>query len=350
MLAIGLMSGTSCDGIDAALIETDGEVVSSFLSELHLPYSSSFQRKLIDLMDDYSAFHGIEYEMTMHHHEAVELLVNKAQIERVDIIGFHGQTILHNPRQYVSWQIGNAQLLATLTNTGVVADFRRRDIAHGGQGAPLVPIFHRAIMHNMPKPAAVLNIGGVSNITIIKGDELFACDIGPGNALIDDAMTMLYKRAYDDSGVVASSGRVIQSVLTEVFEDPFFRINGPKSLDRNHFSYVATMLNAYPPEDIIATLTAITAECIVYHTIDHQLNNVYVCGGGVKNTHLMRYLQTRLGGTQILSTASIGYNPDYIEAQAFGYLAARYVCNLPSSFPKTTGVRDDVVCGVHFQP
>lgn len=357
MLVIGLMSGTSCDGIDAAYLETDGEEVVKVLAEYSISYNEDFQKQLINLMRTKDkSWLEIEQQLTYHHAEVVRKIRQISGIDKQpDAIGFHGQTIYHNPESGITWQIGNPHLLAKLTGIGVVSDFRRRDIAHGGQGAPLVPIFHKVITKGCDLPVAIINIGGCANVTYIGTEgELIGYDIGPGNALINDAMVLLYNKSYDQDGQVAAAGKVDQRVLDQILSDHFFAKTPPKSLDRNHFSYLANLLKDHSPEDMVATLTMLSAEAMarglrrdIIGAKSAEPRTIYLCGGGSKNKTMTNWLQSKVSG-RVAGVEELGFKPEYIEAQAFAYLAARTLKNLPSSFPSTTGVSEEKVAGVFF--
>lgn len=351
MLAIGLMSGTSCDGVDASLIETDGEVVHRYIADYYLPYPQEFQDLLINLMSssNYKEWLLIEKSLTQYHITAIKELLKISNTQTADIIGFHGQTILHQPEYGITWQIGNPQLIASTTGIKTIGDFRRRDMANGGQGAPLVPIFHKAIMEGKKLPLGILNIGGVTAFTHIEENTLISYDTGPGNALINDAMMSHYNEPYDKDGIIASQGSIDFSVIDKILQDKFFDQKPPKSLDRNHFSYVMNLLVNHNKANIVATLTALTASAII-RSIPKNLYDIYICGGGGKNLTMVDHIRKGLPNTQISSMTNIGINPDFVESQAFAYLAARYANNLVSSFPTTTGVKKNTLAGVLFLP
>lgn len=360
MLAIGLMSGTSCDGVDAAFIETDGISINKFIAEYHLPYPAELQQSLSALMRTHSNWLELENQLTYHHAEAVKTLLHGLgstkpykTIKNL-VIGFHGQTIYHAPDRGICWQIGNPHLLAHLTGIDVVSDFRRRDVAKGGQGAPLVPIFHQALARDHKLPVAIVNIGGVSNVTYIgKQNKLLGYDLGPGNALINDAMMLHYNKPYDEDGIIAKSGRMDLVIVEQLMSDPFFMKIPPKSLDRNHFAQVTRLLKGHNKEDIIATLTAFTAESIAKGfdaglLEDQSPEVLYLCGGGGKNKTMVEFLQDRMPQTKISHVEELGLKSDYIEAQAFAFLAVRCLKGLPSTFPSTTGASNPTVAGAYF--
>lgn len=352
MLAIGLMSGTSLDGVDAALIETDGECYFKPLSTFHLPYSSEFQAKLRNLLDNTENWLFIEKELTLLHYDCVKGLLKTSNIHvSIDVIGFHGQTIYHNPSEGITWQIGNANLLAQLTGIDVVSDFRRLDVAYGGQGAPLVPIFHKCLVSNVKKPLAILNIGGVANFTYIDDDdddddEIIAFDTGPGNALINDATLKHFNSTYDDNGKIASEGIINQKQIDEILEDKYFQ-----KKPRNDFMRNIQLFKDLKPNDLISTLTKLTVDSILQGMthFPKSVERVYVCGGGCHNHTIMKWLNKYAKNVEFISIKELNYDPDNIEAQAFAYLAVRCLKNLPSTFPSTTGVSKKTVCGVVFK-
>ena len=352
MLAIGLMSGTSLDGIDASLIETDGEFYFKQISTHHFAYSIDLQKKLRNLLDDWSEWQSVEQELTISHAECVKLLLKNSpkNVKQISAIAFHGQTIYHNAARSLTWQIGNPHLLAQLTGINVVSDFRRRDIARKGQGAPLVPIFHKYLCNNDSKPVAILNIGGVANITFIDENELIAFDTGPGNALINDLMLKFYSQPYDDCGRIASQGNVVQEIVNKELEHEYFLKKPPKSLDRNYFIETLKHVTHLEPKDMIATITKITVDSITLavRNLPKLPSKVYVCGGGYKNSTLMNWLENK-NLTKFVSISELNYDPEFIEAHAFGYIAVRFLKHLPSSFPTTTGCSKDTICGVLYE-
>lgn len=353
------MSGTSLDGIDASLVRTDGDSTCELLATYHLPYSTDFQCKLKSLIASRNNWFEVEIELTLLHAQTVQNLLNEYQIDSslVDVIGFHGQTIYHAPEKGICWQIGNAHILAQQTNINVVSDFRRRDIASGGNGAPLVPIFHQCLMRDEEKPVAILNIGGVSNITYLCDNNLaynmLAFDTGPGNAMINDAMIRHYNKEYDDEGNVAKVGNIEESVVNSILQDEYFATKPPKSLDRNYFNKYLNLFESkkMKPTDIIATLTEVTIASIINSLkyLDPIAKKVFVCGGGVKNKIIMKELAIRALDSKFQTINKIGLDADFIEAQAFAYLAVRYIKNLPSSFTHTTSVNREKLSGVLFR-
>jgi anhydro-N-acetylmuramic acid kinase len=368
--AIGLMSGTSMDGIDVAVIETDGESVSRFGRFALHPYSESevtLLRAAVDAATDLTGRNqrpGVigqaEQMVTALHADAVRAFLDANGIDPagIDVIGFHGQTILHRPEARLTVQIGDGQALADETGIPVVYDLRAADVAAGGQGAPLVPAYHRALVQKLdrPHPVAVLNIGGVANVTFIDGaGDPYACDTGPGNALIDDFMRVRTSAARDENGSAAARGTVDEGAVARVLAHPFFSLKLPKSLDRNAFrAWVSeqTALSNMSLEDGAATLTAITAASIaaIVPQLPNAPRSVLVCGGGASNPTLMRMLKERMAPAIVEAAHAAGWSADAIEAQAFAYLAVRSMRGLPITFPTTTGVATQLTGGVLVEP
>lgn len=349
---VGLMSGTSMDGIDAALVRTDGERRVEPLAFVTIPYADGFRAELRSCLGGKGPVEAVERALTDAHADAVRRLLAEAGAEAaaVDLIGFHGQTIFHDPAQRRTWQIGDGARLARATGIAVVNDFRTADVAAGGQGAPLVPLFHRALADALPRPLAVLNIGGVANVTWIGvgADDVIACDTGPGNALVDDWVLSGHGARYDSGGALAARGNVDEGALTALLAHPYFDQPAPKSLDRDAFD--PSPVRGLSVEDGAATLTAFTAASvarIVPHLPEAPLRWL-VCGGGRHNATLMGMLADRLG-VPVDPVEAVGWNGDALEAEAFAYLAVRSRKGLPLSLPATTGVPQPM-SGGRFHP
>lgn len=350
LTVIGLMSGTSLDGVDAAVIRTDGERIEGFGPDLSLPYPAALRHRARKILDEAPALSprdpelkAVEHEITRHHVDAVRQL--QVLVPDVDLIGFHGQTILHDPAHRRTWQIGDAQLLSRATGLAVIHDFRSADVAAGGEGAPLVPWFHAALLQGAPGPVAVLNIGGVANITLIEADgTIHACDTGPGNALLDDWALRHTGTACDVDGKLAAMGTVTQTVLEDLLADPYFARPAPKSLDRQTFAAALDRVAGCTPADGAATLAAFSVEAIRRTPLPSQPTHWYVCGGGRHNPVLMHAMQAALGAA-VEPVDSLGWNGDALEAQCFGFLAARSVRGLPLSAPTITGGPDNLPGG-----
>ncbi|MGI4746584.1 MAG: anhydro-N-acetylmuramic acid kinase [Janthinobacterium lividum] len=340
MQVIGLMSGTSLDGVDAALIETDGVRVAGFGPSLTIPYDASLRAALRGLLDCAGAIDCADPELARIERRLTDMHVSavKALGVPADLIGFHGQTILHRPHERRTWQIGDAARLARETGLPVAFDFRSADVAAGGEGAPLVPAYHAALAADLPRPLAVLNLGGVANVTWIGSDgALLACDTGPGNALLDDWAMRHLGVPCDRDGALAATGRVDAAVLARLLAHPFLARPAPKSLDRQDFHAGMDALDGLSPADGAATLVAFTAAAVAMTRLPEAPLRWLVCGGGRHNPVLMQALRERLG-VPVEPVEVEGWNGDALEAQCFGFLAARVEAGLPLSWPGTTGV------------
>ncbi len=350
---IGLMSGTSLDGIDAALVRTDGAAAIACDGFVSLPYPEELRariRAVFNVTDRAGeAISALERDITDLHAAAVRQLLaaTGCAAADIDLIGFHGQTISHAPERGFTCQLGDGALLARLTGIRVVNDFRSADVAAGGQGAPLVPVYHQALTaaKGLNLPVAFLNIGGVANVTFVGTDgTLIAFDTGPGNALIDDLMLRHAGAAFDAGGATAAAGRVDAVVLTELMKHAYFAAPVPKSLDRNAFA--STAWEGLSLADAAATLTAFTAESIAA-SVRHlpQAPGIWVvAGGGRLTATLMRMLRQKLQA-EVVAIDELGLNGDATEAEAFAYLAVRAVNGWPLSFPGTTGVPQPMTGG-----
>jgi anhydro-N-acetylmuramic acid kinase len=361
--AIGLMSGTSMDGIDVAYIETDGtgRVVQG--PSRSFPYAAEDRALLGAAVVDAAALDpsdrsarpgalgAAESILTMRHAEAVERFLSEEKVLRPEVIGFHGQTVIHRPAERFTVQLGDGVALARRLGLPVVYDFRAADVAAGGQGAPLVPVYHQALAKaaGLAGPLIVLNIGGVANLTFLAEGDPVAFDIGPGNALIDDLMQSRAGLAMDEGGVTAAAGKVDAVALAALLAHPYFDQAPPKSIDRNLFS--SAPVDALSLADAAATLTAFTAQSIVAGLVCLPSAPVLaiLCGGGAHNLTLRWDLMQRLPCGLILAEA-IGWSTDAMEAQAFAYLAVRSLKGLPITFPTTTGVRDPLPGGAFATP
>lgn len=355
---IGLMSGTSLDGIDAALIRTDGQNQLETGPWVTVPYADDFKGQLRAILGRQEAPDELVAALTHKHAEAVSSLLTKAQGWGgvPALIGFHGQTIYHAPHrpsnsgeaQGLTVQIGDGAELARLTGIDVVCDFRSADVLSGGEGAPLVPAYHQALAHALDKPLVVLNIGGVANITYLgPSGELMACDTGPGNALIDDWMLRHGGVPVDEGGAAAAQGHVDEKLLGRMLEDPFFEQPLPKSLDRQAFARYADL--PLSMRDGAATLTAFTAAAVArsFALLPAAPHRLLVTGGGRHNPTLMRFLE-RYCQLKPEPVEAVGWQGDALEAQAFAYLAMRSRLGLPLSYPLTTGVKEPMTGGRYY--
>jgi anhydro-N-acetylmuramic acid kinase len=361
--AIGLMSGTSMDGIDLALIKTDG---LSFVEKgpwagcSYTPAQRAILRQASDEaanLTDRHARPGIlaaaETMITAAHAQIVSefLAAGHMQAGNIDVIGFHGQTVLHRPHDRLTVQLGDGAALGQMLKIPVVYDMRAADIAAGGQGAPLVPVFHQALVKaaELEGPVAIVNLGGVGNITYIDGDaDPIAFDTGPGNALIDDEMRLRFGIDYDEDGFIGGQGQVNQTALAALLAHPYFNTALPKSLDRNAFSRepVAGLAN----EEAVATLTAFTACSLraAAKLLPKPPELWVIAGGGALNPTLIAMISNRVSA-KVTIADDLGWPAQLMEAQAWAYLAVRSLNGLPLTFPSTTGVPVPLTGGVLTQ-
>jgi anhydro-N-acetylmuramic acid kinase len=339
------MSGTSLDGIDAALIRTDGEHELDFGPWLTVPYETSLRQALRRLVDgEYGTAAEVEKALTEAHAAAASSVMAEAGFgaEQIRVAGFHGHTVWHDPANGTTRQIGDGALLARCLAIDVVNDFRSADMAAGGQGAPLAPLYHRALARSskgaLALPVAVLNLGGVANITWIgKDDSLSAFDTGPGCALIDDWLLSRTGALFDREGAMAARGRVDAAALTMLLRDPYFAAPPPKSLDRNAFE--SAPLAALSDADGAATLVAFTAQTVALglDLCRGKAQRLLVTGGGRHNRSLMAAL-ARCTAIPVEPVETLGWRGDALEAEAFAYLAVRSLNGAVLSLPETTGV------------
>lgn len=353
-LFIGLMSGTSADGMDAALVDFSQGV--RLLDALCVPYDNSFRQQLRDIAVARDArvrdIALLDRRIAAYSVEAVQQLLSRNGLSAGDIsaIGSHGHTLRHKSQpDGFSWQIGDPSWIAEHTNITCIADFRRRDIAAGGQGAPLVPAFHRDVL-SCEQPRMVLNIGGIANLTVLPHAEqtLLGFDTGPGNALMDEWCQQNLHCSCDEGGRLAAQGKVKESLLQGWQQHPYFAQPVPKSTGRELFNLAQYEdLSGYPAEDILATLAELTAASIVQaiSRYGHASGELLVCGGGVHNQHLLRRLQTLLPQHQIRSSASAGIDPDWLEAMAFAWLAWRTQQGLSGNATEVTGAAGERILG-----
>lgn len=347
--AIGLMSGTSMDGIDIALMQSDGRSIIRNKKFDFQPYPQEFKEKIIYLIRSRPTLYEIkkiENEFTMINANLVNSFLTANNIDRsqIDLIAFPGHTIFHDPREAITWQIGNADLLEAKTRIRVVSNFRTFDVANNGQGAPLVPVYHFFMLKNLPKPAAILNIGGVNNITYIPSEiisDMTAFDICFGNAPFDDLMAKFTDYNYDIDGKIGLSGVVNHEICDRILKNEIFYRTPPKSFDRDDFRRVLGEVQCLSLPDALASLSYIHANVVLTNLelfTAEKPESLYICGGGVKNKSLIKYMKDLMPQIDIKSTAAIGFDPDQIEAQAFAFIGIRKMLNLPISFQRTTGI------------
>lgn len=347
-LALGVISGTSMDGIDVAAIETDGIDTVKRLGGATYPYPVDLKSRLLQLVARPDAILSgggdhLETDVTVAHAAALLRFLADAGLsaDDVDVAGFHGQTVLHRPDIRFTRQLLDGDLAARSTGVPVVTQFRLADVAEGGQGAPLVPLYHRALAQSsrLAMPLAILNLGGVGNVTYLDDDDVIAFDTGPASALIDDWIRQHGRGEFDPGGQIAQRGRVDEDRLDRLMNLPFFALPPPKSLDRNEFHAAARLVEGMSVEDGAATLTAFTiaATAAARAHMPSQPKRWLVTGGGRLNATLIRGLQA-IVGVPVDAVEAVGWDGDSLEAECFGYLAVRALARLPLSLPTTTGV------------
>jgi len=365
-LAIGLMSGTSLDGIDAALIKSDGVSVERFGIAFNRPYRKHEYVILKNTLRE-ARREGQPTNKNTHinkttmmitdlHIEVVRnlLIQNDLLPIDIDVIGFHGQTLLHGPDEGWSWQIGDGNRMSKELGILVVSDFRQYDVSHGGQGAPLVPVYHKSLFSGsgLEYPIGLINFGGVANLTWIGSDDtndLIAFDTGPANALLDDWVRKNTDYIYDKDGIFSQRGTIHHKLIEKWMDNDYFKQPPPKSLDRDYFN--VDEVNSLSLEDGAATLVAFSVACLkeAISMYPKKVNNWYVSGGGAHNPTIMTMLNEVLGNN-VKTLNTIGLDGDYIEAEAFGHLAVRRLYDLPITFPRTTGISLPSTGGVINKP
>lgn len=366
--AIGLMSGTSMDGIDVALVKTDGEGFVARGPSLYIPYDAGLRERWKRALVTAKAITErhqrpgdlaeAEQLLTLCHVAAVKLFLARHDLapSDIDVIGFHGQTVLHRPDEALTVQIGDGRLLAEETGIDVVYDMRANDMVHGGQGAPLIPAYHAALAANLPaglsRPAVFVNIGGISNLTYTgqsgRAEELAAFDSGPGNMLIDQWVEAQTDKSFDQGGAMAARGKVVPALVTRYLENPFFSGNQRRSLDRSDFA--VPVVGEVSLEDGARTLAHVTGASIVKLSayLPEKPKTYVVCGGGRLNPVIMAEFAKVAAeqGAKVIAAEDAGFDGGAMEAEAWGYLAVRSLYGLPLTFPGTTGVREAVTGGV----
>jgi len=361
---IGLMSGTSADGIDAALVEFAPE------PKLHashfLPFPAELRQRTVDLAsgnyagDSIDAVGALDTELGECFARAALGLLEQSGVPagQIRAIGSHGQTIRHRPQGKFpfSWQIGDPNVIAARTGITVVADFRRRDLALGGQGAPLVPAFHRAMFSDAREDRAVINIGGIANVTLLPahGGRVTGFDTGPGNILLDAWSGSQLHQPHDTDGAFAASGQVDAGLLYALMADGYFNAPPPKSTGREYFNAGWLDQHLEPgklaPEDVMATLVELTAQSIIDAILHHAVHTdrVLVCGGGTHNSFLMQRLNALFGESRVESTETFGIHPDWVEAMAFAWLARETLASRPGNLPDVTGASAATILGAIY--
>ena len=353
---IGLMSGTSVDGIDACLIYTNGQKIIRTNYNFITAYSKKTKSLIHEILanptkftKDKKTLSQIEHKITIEHINVVKKLIKNSNVKPY-LIGFHGQTIFHDPKNKLSIQLGDAKMMAEKLKIKIVFDFRKKDIENGGQGAPLAPIYHKSLIKELKVgiPAIVINIGGITNLSYWDGKKLIGFDVGPGNNLMDNFMKIFFKKSCDKDGKLAGKGNPNQKLINEYCNDDFFKKSPPKSLEREQLISNDTYkkIMSLPPADCMATLSLLTTETIRLSLkfLPAKPKTIIVVGGGQHNKILLKNIRETFK-LKVYLCADFGLNGDFIEAELIGYLAARRYYNLPSTFSSTTGSKLDVVNG-----
>ncbi len=382
--AVGLMSGTSLDGIDAALLKTDGSQFIQPIGFYYYPYENSFRERIKTAIEQFKhqrIFDAkVEQELTELHAKTVERLLQQHSIAfaEIDLIGFHGHTLFHAPHEKLTKQMGDGMYLAKLTGCDVVYDFRSGDVLAGGQGAPLVPFYHDVLantaLEDRDYPVAFLNIGGVANVTVIKTssdtlnkssgdalttgsrDRIIAFDTGPGNALMNTLVQSFSDYDYDKDGEIAASGKPKMELVNRWLEHSFFKKEPPKSLDYMQFSQTLNDVRDMALPDALATQLFFVVNSVksAMEKIEEHPKHIFVCGGGRHNKHLLlqlkHHIRCDISSCDSLTISAKPVNGDAMEAEAFAYLAVRSMLGLPISSPKTTGIRPPAQAGGVFCP
>ena len=364
LISLGLMSGTSGDGVDASLVETNGINQYEILKDKYFQYDFEIYQEIHNLKEKIhkighleifkKEINDLERKITIFHAKVID----QFNLGNETVIGFHGQTVYHNYDEKISRQLGNGKLLNQLTKKNIVYDFRSNDIKNGGQGAPLTPVFHNLIctQNKIKLPVCFLNIGGISNITIVSNNtefsELISKDIGPGNCLIDSWVRKNSKKKFDEDGNLALCGKK-NEIIFEQAQELFMNKNNKKKLSYDTNDFDISFARGLSLEDGVATLTDLTASIIAeklslaLENSGYNIKDVLLCGGGRKNKVLIKKIKSNLSKEiDIKFIDEYGINGDFIESQAFAFLAVRNVLNLPLSFPKTTGCRQPSLGGV----
>ena len=355
--SLGLMSGTSMDGVDASIINSDGELKYKVISNKYFQYNEDLYGELTSLRDKISSskdiktlsndLESVEKEITTFHVKAVHEMIKESSV-KIDFIGFHGQTIFHNPDEKISKQLGDGKLLSKLTKKVVVYDFRQNDLNNGGQGAPLSPVFHMLLKnkYKLKLPLVILNIGGIANVTGINLEGyMYSQDVGPGNCLIDQWIRQNSEKKYDDKGEIAKSGKINKIILNQALEN-FSYNNSLKSYDVKDFD--TSFVRGLSLEDGAATLTKYTSEILQDYlkiSFDGSNQNILITGGGRKNNFLVKSIEEKIN-IPIKLVDDFGIDGDFVESQAFAYLAVRSFLGLPISYPETTGCKEPCTGGV----
>ena len=357
---IGIMSGTSMDGVDFSLIKTDGINIAKIILEKEYKYTDNYKKKIKKLVQNLPQS---QKKQILYTAKNEKFITNKflyyikkflKDIEpnshNIELIGLSGQTILHNPIKRYSIQLGSGKEIYNKIKIPVISNFRQKDLLNGGQGAPIGSFYHQSILNKINHKACIINLGGIANITITNKKDLISYDMGPANALIDDLSNYFYNKNFDKNGFYASKGNIIKNIIHKFNQDIYFRKKYPKSLDRNYFNIFFTKLKKCNADDAIHTASMMTVNSIVngIKLLKQKIEIVILTGGGRKNLFIKKKLQKILKSKEIkiVNIENYGFNGDMVEAQMFGYLAIRSIKKLPLSLPSTTGVKTPTTGGI----
>ena len=360
-LVLGVMTGTSMDGIDLSLIKTDGINYVKIIKEENYSYSLKKQIKLKKIVENkpnniskiYQYFQLYENQITKDLIKYIKKFFKRNKIKKIDIISLSGQTMYHNPDENITIQLGSGKTISEYFKVRVVTNFREKDIINGGEGAPIGSYYHKYLLNVINSRAVIINIGGVTNSSQIKNRTLISTDIGPGNGIIDDLVYFFYKKKYDTNGYYASKGKISKYILNLFKKDPFFKKKYPKSLDRNHFEKYLNKMKKNKKNDAIRTALAFTIYSIkkfIDRKKNSYLNEIILTGGGRKNILLIKKLRENLKNIKITKIDKYGYDGDLIESQMFGYIGIRSLKNLIISTPLTTNNKKPISGGKLFNP
>lgn len=362
--SIGIMSGTSMDGFDFSLIKSDGVSQIKVLKNQYFKLEKKLKENLKILIEKLNN----DFDKTMKSElfsctqkEFSELVVfftkkfvniNHINLNLVDVLGVHGVTLIHSPKNDISIQIGDAQHISNKLKKKVVSNFRVNDLKNGGQGAPLVPIYHNAIFSSNKKNTLIINIGGISNYTLLSKNKFYSSDIGPGNVLIDSLCKRFFKKNYDNKGKLAENGKVNLNLIKNWKKQTFLKKKHPVSFDNYFFKlddFISSEVSVY---DNLRSLTFFTAYVIsnLEQKLNYKIDEWIISGGGVKNHILMNHLKDLISSGNVFNADDFGYHSDFIESQAFAFISIRTIINLYSAFPETTGCKKSNICGIIFMP
>ena len=359
---IGIMSGTSMDGVDYSLIQTNGTDYTKIIIENSYKYSNNYKLKLKKLIKNLPKSKEKQFKYVknnekfitnnfLKHTKKFIKLIN-LKLYTINLIGLSGQTIFHNPSKKYSIQLGSGLEIYKKLNIPIISNFRQKDLLNGGEGAPIGSFYHKSILDKINKKACILNLGGIANITFANKKNLISYDLGPANVLIDDLSNYFYKKNFDKNGFFVSKGKLIKKILNQFYNDEYFKKKYPKSLDKDYFNSYFKDLTDYKANDSIHTASMLTVIGIIkgLKLLNNKIEIIILTGGGRKNLFLKKTLRKKLKdkNIKILDIEQYGFNGDMVEAQMFGYLAVRSIKKLPLSLPSTTGVISAKSGGVKY--